>query len=44
MNMERAKDVVRAMFDESIDIIRTMKITGLTEERLLRLKNANVAV
>lgn len=37
-------NMAKAMLDEGIDVIKIMKITGLTEEELLRLQNANMAV
>ena len=40
----KVRDMARAMFDEGIDIVKIMKITGLTEEELLRLQNAAVTV
>ena len=41
---QKVRDVAKAMFDEDIDIIKIMKITGLTEEELLRLQNAAITV
>ena len=41
---QKVRDMAKAMLDEDIDIIKIMKITGLTEEELLRLQNINVAV
>ena len=41
---EMSKDMARAMLDEGIDIVKIMKITGLTEEELLHLQNAVVTV
>ena len=41
---EMSKDMARAMLDEGIDIVKIMKITGLTEEELLHLQNAAVTV
>lgn len=38
------RDIARAMLDEGIDIVKVMKITGLTEEELLRFQNANAVV
>ena len=36
---EMSKVMARAMLDEGIDIVKTMKITGLTEEELLHLQD-----
>lgn len=36
---QKVKDMARAMPDESIDIIKMMKITGLSEEKLVYRKN-----
>lgn len=41
---EMSKDMARAMLDEGIDIVKTMKITGLTEDELLRLQDVPVTV
>ena len=41
---EMSKVMSRAMLDEGIDIVKTMKITGLTEEELLRLQGAPATV
>lgn len=41
---EMSKVMARAMLDEGIDIVKTMKITDLTEEELLRLQDAPVTV
>lgn len=41
---EAAKEMARAMLDEDIDTIKIMKITGLTEEELLRLQDVAVTV
>ena len=41
---QKVRDVAKAMFDEDIDIIKIMKITGLTEEELLRLQDIPVTV
>lgn len=45
---EAAKEAVRkmakAMLDEDIDIVKVMKITGLTEEELLHLRDTAVTV
>ncbi len=36
---EMSKVMARAMLDEGIDIVKTMKITGLTEDKLLHLQD-----
>ena len=41
---EAAKEMARAMLDEDIDTIKIMKITGMTEEELLRLQDVAVTV
>ena len=41
---EMSKVMARAMLDEGIEIVKIMKITGLTEEELLHLQNAVVIV
>ncbi len=41
---QKVRDIARAMLDEGIDIVKVMKITGLTEEELLNLQNVNSAV
>lgn len=45
---QRAKEAVRemakAMLDEDIDIVKVMKITGLTEDDLLHLRDTAVTV
>lgn len=41
---EMSKDMARAMLDEGIDIVKIMKITGLTEEELLRLQDVPVTI
>lgn len=41
---EAAKEMARAMLDEGIDIVKVVKITGLTEDELLCLRNAAVTV
>lgn len=39
---KRTIEMAKSMLDEEIDIIKIMKITGLTEEDILRLKNEYV--
>lgn len=41
---QKVRDMARAMLDEGIDIIKTMRITGLTEKELLSLQNAAATV
>lgn len=41
---EAAREMARAMLDEGIEIVKIMKITGLTEEELLRLQDVAVTV
>ena len=41
---QKVRDIASAMLDEGIDIVKVMKITGLTEEELLNLQNVNSAV
>lgn len=45
---QRVKEAVRkmakAMLDEDIDIVKVMKITGLTEDELLRLRDTAITV
>ncbi len=36
--------MAKSMLDEDIDFVKIMKITGLTEEELLRLQEENVTV
>ena len=40
---ERSR-MAKSMLDEGIDFIKVMKITGMTEEELLRLQNENVTI
>lgn len=41
---QKVRDMARVMFDEGIDIVKIMKITGLTEKELLHLQDAPVKV
>lgn len=41
---EAAREMARAMLDEGIETVKIMKITGLTEEELLRLQDVAVTV
>lgn len=36
--------MAKSMLDEDIDFVKIMKVTGLTEEELLRLQSENVTV
>ena len=38
---DTTRDMARAMLDEGIETVKIMKITGLTEEELLRLQDEN---
>ena len=41
---DTTRDMARAMLDEGIETVKIMKITGLTEEELLRLQDAAATV
>lgn len=41
---EVAKEMAKAMLDEDIDIVKVMKITRLTEDELLRLRDTTITV
>ena len=41
---ENTKELAKSLMDEGDDIIKIMKVTGLTESELLRLQDANVTV
>lgn len=41
---EISREMARAMLDEGIEIVKIMKITGLTEDELLCLRNTAVTV
>ncbi len=41
---QKVRDMARGMLNEGIDIVKIMKITGLTEEEILRLQNVAVTV
>ncbi len=36
--------MAKSMLDEDIDFVKIMKVTGLTEDELLRLQSENVTV
>ena len=42
--MENTKEMAKSLMDEGDDIIKIMKVTGLTEAELLRLQDENVTV
>jgi len=41
---QKVRDMAKSMLEENIDIVKIMKITGLTEEELLRLQNESVTI
>lgn len=41
---EKTIEMAKSMLDESIDFVKIMKITGLTEAELLRLQNESITV
>ncbi len=41
---QKVRDMAKSMLEENIDIVKIMKITGLTEEELLRLQDESVTV
>lgn len=41
---QKVREMASAMLDEGIDIVKVMKITGLTEDELLRLRDTAVTV
>lgn len=41
---QKVRDMAKGMLNEGIDIVKIMKITGLTEEEILRLQNVAVTV
>lgn len=43
-NRELTVEMAKSMFDEGIDLVKIMKVTGLTEEELLHLQNNSVTV
>ena len=43
-NRELTVEMAKSMFDEGIDLVKIMKVTGLTEEELLHLQNKSVTV
>lgn len=43
-SIKERTEMAKSMLDEEIDFIKIMKITGLTEDELLRLQKLNVPV
>ena len=41
---ENTKEMAKSLMDEGDDLIKIMKVTGLTEAELLRLQDENVTV
>ena len=41
---QKVREMASAMLDEGIDIVKVVKITGLTEDEILCLRNAAVTV
>lgn len=41
---QKVREMAKAMLDEDIDIVKVMKITGLTEEELLHFRDTAVTV
>ena len=41
---EKAMEMAKSLMDEGDDLIKIMKVTGLTEAELLRLQDENVMV
>lgn len=41
---QKVREMAKSMLGEGIDIVKIMKVTGLTEEELLRLQEENLAV
>jgi len=41
---QKVRDMAKSMLEENIDIVKIMRITGLTEEELLRLQDESVTV
>ena len=37
---QKIREMAKSMLDEGIDFVKIMKVTGLTEDELLRLQNA----
>lgn len=43
-NRELTVEMAKSMLDEGIDFVKIMKVTGLTEDELLRLQDEVVTV
>lgn len=43
-NRELTIEMAKSMLDEGINLVKIMKITGLTEDELLRLQDETVTV
>lgn len=43
-NRELTVEMAKSMLDEGIDFVKIMKVTGLTEDELLRLQDEAVTV
>ncbi len=41
---EKAIEIAKALLEDDTEIVKIMKVTGLTEAELLRLQNENVTV
>ena len=41
---EKAIEIAKALLEDDTEIVKIMKVTGLTEAELLRLQDANVTV
>lgn len=38
---QKVREMAKSMLDEGIDIVKVMKVTGLTEEELIRIAGEN---
>lgn len=43
-SIKERTEMAKSMLDEDIDFVKIMKVTGLTEDELLRLQNESVLV
>ena len=43
-SMKERTRMAKSMLDEDIEFVKIMKVTGLTEEELLRLQDENVLI
>lgn len=41
---QKVRELAKSMLDEGINLVKIMKITGLTEDELLRLQDETVTV